>query len=134
MLAANESEVNLFETVPLTVFLGAGKSLPWQFRKASIRHPIIGMDFLRHYGLAIYPLKGCLLKLASTEQETRMDDIKLDSCNQRKKEDPLLPVDSVPTKDSLENLSVPSSIEELLISHSSLFDLTNFRYPHKHKT
>ena len=134
MLAANESEVNLFETVPLTVSLGTGKPLPRQFRKASIRHPIIGMDFLRHYGLAVDPLKGCLLKLASTEQEARIEDIKLDSCNQPKKEDPLLPVDSVPTKDSLENLSVPSSIEELLISYSSLFDLTNFRYPHKHKT
>ena len=134
MLAANDSEINLFETVPLTVSLGTGKPLPWQFRKASIRHPIIGMDFLRHYGLAIDPLKGCLLKLASTEQEARIEDIKLDSCNQPKKENPLLPVDSVPTKDSLENLSIPSSIEELLISYSSLFDLTNFRYPHKHKT
>ena len=60
MFAANRSEVMLFETVHLIISLGVGCHLHWQFTRANVRFPVIGMDFLQHYGFIVHTVKQML--------------------------------------------------------------------------
>ena len=71
MFAAKGSEVTLFETVHLIVSLGVGRHLPWQFTRANVRFPVIGMDFLRHYGLIVDTVKQCLRNATTIEGEEK---------------------------------------------------------------
>ena len=69
MFAANGSEVMLFETFHLIIPQGMGRHLPWQFTTANVRFPVIGMDFLRIYGLIVDTVKQCLHNATTTGSE-----------------------------------------------------------------
>ena len=69
IFAANGSEVMLFETVHLIISLGVGRHLPWQFTRANIRLSVIGMNFLRHYGLIVDTVTQCLRNALTTGGE-----------------------------------------------------------------
>ena len=47
IFAANGSKGYLFVTVYLTVLFGLKRHFSWQFKRASVQFPVIGMYFLR---------------------------------------------------------------------------------------
>ena len=51
--AANGSSIQTFGRRAETIELGLAKSFPWNFIIAEVTKPIIGADFLRHYGLLV---------------------------------------------------------------------------------
>lgn len=53
LFAANGTQINTYGNVLLCPTLGLRRSFPWKFVYADVSHPIIGADFLKHYGLLI---------------------------------------------------------------------------------
>ena len=133
MFAANESEVTLFETVRLIISLGVGRHLPWQFTRANIQFPVIGMDFLRHHGLIVDTVKQCLRNAITTGGEGKKKNPEPGrggSAEQELNSD----VTPVPSKETLKTLPITSSVEKVLHSYPCLFDFSNYSRPHRHKT
>ena len=125
MFAASESEVTLFETVRLIISLEVGRHLPWQFTRANVRFPVIGMDFLRHQGLIVDTVKQCLHNAITTGGEGKKKDPEPgrgDSAEQELNSD----VTPVPSNETLKTLPITSSVEEVLHSYPYLFDLSNY--------
>ncbi|WP_221936052.1 hypothetical protein, partial [Klebsiella pneumoniae] len=65
--AANGSTIATFGTTTITPNLGLRRAFTWKFIIADVTKPIIGADFLAHYGLLV-DLKGGQL----IDRETRM--------------------------------------------------------------
>lgn len=53
LYAANGSEIATFGESTLTVSLGLRREFTWRFMRADVQHPIIGADFLRHFGIMV---------------------------------------------------------------------------------
>ena len=53
LLAANNSPVVTYGTHSLTLNLGLRRTFRWVFIVANVRKPILGADFLKHYGLVV---------------------------------------------------------------------------------
>lgn len=53
LYAANGSEIATYGTVALNLNLGLRREFAWQFVVAEVNKPIIGVDFLAHYGLLV---------------------------------------------------------------------------------
>ncbi|KFD67383.1 hypothetical protein M514_20419, partial [Trichuris suis] len=53
LLAANGTRVPTFSTCKLTVDFGMGCLFKWSFLIASVRYPILGADFFRHFNLLV---------------------------------------------------------------------------------
>ncbi|XP_076384453.1 uncharacterized protein LOC143263180 [Megalopta genalis] len=53
LFAANGSEITTFGTTTLTLDFGLRREFTWRFVVASVSKPIIGVDFLYHYGLLV---------------------------------------------------------------------------------
>ena len=51
--AANDSSIATFGTRSLTLDLGLSRIFTWIFIIAAVKRPILGADFLKHYGLAV---------------------------------------------------------------------------------
>ena len=51
--AINGSEIATFGVRSLTLDIGLGRSFPWVFVIADIPQPILGADFLYHFGLLV---------------------------------------------------------------------------------
>lgn len=51
--AANVSRIETFGEVSLTLDLGLRRSFPWVFTVAQVKSPILGADFLAHFGLSV---------------------------------------------------------------------------------
>ena len=52
-MAVNETPIHTYRKRSLTINLGLRRSLPWIFIIADVQKPILGADFLRHFGLLI---------------------------------------------------------------------------------
>lgn len=57
LYAANNTQIKTFGTQLLSLDLGLRRNFRWKFIIAQVTTPIIGADFLRHYGLLV-DLKG----------------------------------------------------------------------------
>ena len=53
LTAVNNTSIRTYGQRSLTLNLGLRRSLPWIFVIADIQKPILGADFLRHYGLMV---------------------------------------------------------------------------------
>ena len=53
LTAVNNTSIRTYGQRSLTLNLGLRRSLPWIFIIADVQKPILGADFLRHYGLII---------------------------------------------------------------------------------
>lgn len=53
LFAANGSTINTYGNVLLNPSFGLKKSFKWKFLIADVSHPIIGADFLKHFGLLV---------------------------------------------------------------------------------
>ena len=53
LLAANNSPIVTYRTRSLTLNLGLRRTFQWVFMIANVRNPILGADFLKHYGLVV---------------------------------------------------------------------------------
>ena len=53
LLVANNSPILIYGTHSLTLNLGLCRTFQWLFMIANMRNPILGADFLKHYGLVI---------------------------------------------------------------------------------
>ena len=51
LTAVNNTSIRTYGQRSLTLNLGLRRSLPWIFVIADVQKPILGADFLRHYGL-----------------------------------------------------------------------------------
>lgn len=51
--AVNGTQIDTFGTHSLTVTLGLRRSFLWVFTIADVKIPILGADFLRHFGLLV---------------------------------------------------------------------------------
>lgn len=53
LFAANGTPINTYGDAILSPSLGLRRSFSWKFIVADVCHPIIGADFLEHYGLLV---------------------------------------------------------------------------------
>ncbi|XP_017796720.1 PREDICTED: uncharacterized protein LOC108578232 [Habropoda laboriosa] len=53
LYAANGTEISTYGTVTLTLDLGLRRAFTWRFVVAEVSKPIIGVDFLYHFGLLV---------------------------------------------------------------------------------
>ncbi len=53
LTAVNNTTIHTYGQRSLTLSLGLRRSLPWIFIIADVQRPILGADFLRHYGLMV---------------------------------------------------------------------------------
>ena len=51
--AANNTSITTYGRRSLTLNLGLGQEFQWIFIVADVKHPILGIDFLRHYALIV---------------------------------------------------------------------------------
>ena len=51
--AANSTEIKTYGQRSLTLDLGLRQQFSWQYIVANVRHPIIGIEFLTHFGLIV---------------------------------------------------------------------------------
>ena len=77
LIAVNNSPINTYSQRSLTLNLGLRRSLPWIFIIADVQKPILGADFLSHYGLTV-DMRQC--KLVDTRTHLRIQGI-ISSCN-----------------------------------------------------
>jgi hypothetical protein len=61
LCAANGSTIHTYGWLPLSLNLGLCRDFTWRFVVANVTHPIIGMDFLSHFGLLVHCRNNCLL-------------------------------------------------------------------------
>ena len=53
LMAVNDTPIRTYGKRSLTLNLGLRRSLPWIFIIADVQKPILGADFLRHFGLLV---------------------------------------------------------------------------------
>jgi hypothetical protein len=53
LCAANGTTIHTYGWLPLSLNLGLRRSFTWRFIVADVTHPIIGVDFLSHFGLLV---------------------------------------------------------------------------------
>jgi hypothetical protein len=53
LCAANGTTIPTYGWLPLSLNLGLRRDFTWQFVVADVTHPLIGSDFLSHYGLLV---------------------------------------------------------------------------------
>ncbi|GBN45741.1 hypothetical protein AVEN_199112-1 [Araneus ventricosus] len=61
LFAANGTEIPTFGQLLLKLDLGLRRAFHWPFVIAKVSQPIIGADFLRHFGLLVDIRQGCLI-------------------------------------------------------------------------
>lgn len=59
--AANGSDIATYGGINLTLNLGLRREFPWRFIIADVSKPILGADFLQHYGLLVDLRHRCLV-------------------------------------------------------------------------
>ena len=70
--AVNNTSITTYGQRSLTLNLGLRRSLPWIFIIADVQKPILGADFLTHYGLTV-DMRHC--KLIDTHTRLRIQGI-----------------------------------------------------------
>ena len=53
LMAVNDTPIHTYGKRSLTLNLGLRRALPWIFIIAEVQRPILGADFLRHFGLLV---------------------------------------------------------------------------------
>ncbi|XP_023709605.1 uncharacterized protein LOC111865653, partial [Cryptotermes secundus] len=53
LCAANGTTIHTYGWLPLSLNLGLRREFTWRFVVADVPHPIIGVDFLSHFGLLV---------------------------------------------------------------------------------
>jgi hypothetical protein len=51
--ATNGTTIHTYEWLPLNLNAGLRRDFKWRFVMADITHPLIGVDFLSHFGLLV---------------------------------------------------------------------------------
>ena len=70
--AANHSRIKTFGTRSVKLDFGLHRKFHWKFIVADVKFPILGTDFLRHYGLLVDVSKSRLLD-ATTYKRSRFN-------------------------------------------------------------
>ncbi|XP_062525268.1 uncharacterized protein LOC101746003 [Bombyx mori] len=70
LTAANGSVINTYGTLSIHLDLGLRRDFTWNFVVANVNGPIIGADFISHYGLLVYCKNGRLLDNVTTLSTT----------------------------------------------------------------
>lgn len=80
LFAANNSAINTYGEKHISVDLGLRRSFNWNFIVADIDRPIIGADFLAHFGLLVDLKNSCLIdSITSLKQNGKI--INVDICS-----------------------------------------------------
>jgi hypothetical protein len=53
LCAPNGTTISTYGWLPLRCNLGLGQDFTWRFMVADVTHPLIGIDFLSHFGLLV---------------------------------------------------------------------------------
>jgi hypothetical protein len=53
LCVANSTTIHIYGWLPLSLNLGLRRDFTWRFVVADVTHPIIGVDFLSHFGLLV---------------------------------------------------------------------------------
>ncbi|GFS49869.1 retrovirus-related Pol polyprotein from transposon 297 [Trichonephila inaurata madagascariensis] len=61
LFAANWTVISTYDQKLVTLVLGLRRVFKWPFIMTAVSQPIIGVDFLRHYGLLVEIHQGCLV-------------------------------------------------------------------------
>ncbi|GBN30170.1 hypothetical protein AVEN_57021-1 [Araneus ventricosus] len=70
LLAANGTKINTYGTRNLSLNIGLRRIFPWSFIIADVSRPILGADFLTHYGIIIDFKSKCLKDQQTTLTST----------------------------------------------------------------
>ncbi|XP_014213065.1 uncharacterized protein LOC106642718 [Copidosoma floridanum] len=70
LIAANDTPIEVFGTKELTVDLKFKDHFLWKFHIAAVPHPILGADFLAHFGLLVDMTHRCLIESSSHASST----------------------------------------------------------------
>ena len=55
LFAANGTRISTYGTIAVTLNLSLSRAFTWRFVIADYQSPVIGMDFVSHYGLLLDP-------------------------------------------------------------------------------
>ena len=72
LTALNGSKVNVYGHEHLTVTLNLGREFTWEFKIADTIIPIIGIDFLQHFGLLVDTVLGELVFQSTADVDTKL--------------------------------------------------------------
>ena len=70
--AANGSPITTWGEKLLTIDIGPRRTFNWI---TDVNRPIIGIDFLSHYGMLIEPAKPCLVDTSSLQATTAVSEV-----------------------------------------------------------
>lgn len=79
MFAANGTRIKTFGTKLCNFDLKLKRKFPWRAIVANVRTPILGVDFLKHYGLIIDLRNRCLID-QSTKNRSTGEIRQIDKC------------------------------------------------------
>ncbi|XP_075163092.1 uncharacterized protein LOC142235717 [Haematobia irritans] len=68
LIASNETPIQTFGFKKFCLRLGLKRELTWNFIVANVNRPIIGADFLRHFGLLVDVRNNCLIDNVSKSE------------------------------------------------------------------
>jgi len=108
--SADGTKIPIYDEVELTLSFNFHRVFKWKFVYATVKYPILGIDFLRHYNLTVDLNNDCLIDLNSyclTKSE---------SVNNER------PFKSLP---SLNDVEI-NSVNDLCEVYEPIFDLNNF--------
>ena len=109
--SADGSKIPTFEKVELDLSFNLDRVFKWKFIRASVQHPILGIDFLRHFDLTIDVKRNCLIDLTKFRQE---QELAMHGSNAKTK-----------SSSSIDDSKV-TTLKELCDVYTPIFDLANF--------
>ena len=124
--AANGSNVPVYECVDLELSLNMNRIFAWKFCKARVQFPILGKDFLKHYGEIINTSNGtlnCVAEMTHSGSNNGADAPAVES-NTNEFWNAVFGQEIEPDW----------SLERLVYRYSKLFDLECFKQPPRHHT
>ena len=78
--ALNRSKVNVYGHKQLTVSLNLGQEFTWIFKLADTTIPVIGIDFLQHFGLLVDTVLGMLVVPPTVDIAVKSDAAATSCC------------------------------------------------------
>ena len=127
LCAVNGTEIPIYGSETLQISLNSGQLFTWQFKRAEVGYPIIGLDFLKRFNILIDPCNNTLTfphayfgQPSMVNERTNFEHVSTKRNN-----------DS-PQRNAKQN-ETPTTFEQILKKYPDVFDLDMFKEAPKHE-
>lgn len=76
--AANGTPIRIHGSIQLNINLGLRRDFPWTIIIADVKSPVLGNDFLGHYGLLVDVKNGCLIDSETKLRTKKLPTVRVD--------------------------------------------------------